>query len=91
MSTYNTNIPLMMINRPVYKANSTTKCDLQSPEAIACENSNQKVSGKKKSSHVMIPRLMVNFATGSETGKSAAGSRHESTGSTNNKASKPSG
>jgi hypothetical protein len=37
----------------------------------------------------MIPRLMVNFATESETGKSAAGSRHESTGSTNNKASKP--
>ena len=37
----------------------------------------------------MIPRLMVNFASGSETGKSAgAGSRNDSTGSTQDKSSK---
>jgi hypothetical protein len=83
MSTYNTNIPLMMNNRPVYKANSTTKCHLQTPEEIACENSNKKSTFNKMANNVMIPRLMVNFATGSETGKSA-GSRHESIGSSSN-------
>lgn len=78
---------MIMNSRPVYKANSTTKCQIQSPERIVSgENSNNKTSTKK--SNVMIPRLMINFASGGSDNGGSIGSRHNSTGSTQNKASK---